>query len=111
MLGLQKDSYKIQQTDSTTNVWEIARAEQDSHAAELTEQETGEWVHVSEVRSQKARVTIFVAVSLKKASSGHRISFVNHLSTKYVQTYLAGFPSCSGLPESLWLYLKTPVIC
>lgn len=54
MPGLQKDSYEIQQTDSNTKVWERAREELDPRAAELTEQETGEWVHVLEVRCDQA---------------------------------------------------------
>lgn len=51
--GVAEGLLEIRQTDSNTKVWERAREELDPRAAELTEQETGEWVHVLEVRSQK----------------------------------------------------------
>lgn len=79
MLGSQKDSYKTQQTDPKTRVWETRdklHLEQQNSLDRKLENKC--MLRKPELQRQAWPCT-WGTVSLRKASPGNQISFVNHL--------------------------------
>lgn len=80
MLGSQQDSYKTQQTDSKTKLWETREALHSEQQNSLSrKRENGHRVWKSELKRQPWP-RVCGRVSLIKASPGNQISCVNHLT-------------------------------